>query len=126
MPVNPDQSERQPKPDEERPPARRPGLLQVAKTMFFGVLMIGKKATWEKGGEGAGWVNAGIYVLPRSFLEAIPARPASLEHEILPAWIAREPGRVYCTQAYFCDIGTPERWRKACAELPRAAAGGVA
>ena len=53
MPVNPNQSDRQPKPNEERLPARRPGLLQVAKTMFFGVLMIGKKGTWEKGGEGA-------------------------------------------------------------------------
>jgi len=102
----------------------------VADARDYGALVLGEHGRLtgfrEKGGEGAGWVNAGIYVLPRSFLEAIPARPASLEHEILPAWIAREPGRVYCTQAYFCDIGTPERWRKACAELPRAAAGGVA
>ena len=34
-------------------PARKAGLLQVAKTLFFGLLMIGKKATWEKGGDGA-------------------------------------------------------------------------
>jgi hypothetical protein len=34
-------------------PTRKAGLLQVAKTLFFGLLMIGKKATWEKDGDGA-------------------------------------------------------------------------
>lgn len=29
------------------------GLLAVAKIIFFGLLMIGKKATWEKNGIGA-------------------------------------------------------------------------
>jgi hypothetical protein len=29
-------------------------LLQIAKTIFFGLLMIGKKETWESGGDGAG------------------------------------------------------------------------
>ncbi|MGE5639917.1 MAG: hypothetical protein ACM30H_07465 [Clostridia bacterium] len=29
------------------------GLLQVAKTIFFGLLMIGRRRTWEEGGEGA-------------------------------------------------------------------------
>ena len=28
-------------------------MLQVAKTMFFVLLMIGKKESWEKGGEAA-------------------------------------------------------------------------
>lgn len=32
---------------------RRAGLLQVAKTVFFGLLMVGKKETWEKDGDGA-------------------------------------------------------------------------
>jgi D-glycero-alpha-D-manno-heptose 1-phosphate guanylyltransferase len=104
--------------------------VSVADARDYGALVLGEHDRLigfrEKGAEGAGWVNAGIYALPRSFLEAIPARPASLEHEILPAWIAREPGRAYRTPAYFCDIGTPERWRKACAELPREAARGGA
>jgi hypothetical protein len=42
-----------PEADEEERPARRAGLLQVARTIFFGLLMIGKKETWEKGGDGA-------------------------------------------------------------------------
>ncbi len=31
-------------------PARRAGLLQVAKTMIFGLLAIGMKGTWNKDG----------------------------------------------------------------------------
>jgi len=30
--------------------AKKAGLLQVASTMFWGLLMIGKKGTWEKDG----------------------------------------------------------------------------
>jgi hypothetical protein len=40
-------------PDEESLPGRKAGLLQVAKTMFFVLLMIGRKDSWEKGGEAA-------------------------------------------------------------------------
>ena len=53
----------------------------------------------EKGAdEGAGWINAGIYVLARQLLETIPAGgPVSLERECFPAWIGRGlygyPGR---------------------------------
>jgi hypothetical protein len=36
-------------PDQEAP--RKPGVLQVAKTLFFVLLMIGKKGTWEEGGD---------------------------------------------------------------------------
>jgi len=41
------------KPDVETPPARRTGLLRVAKIIFFMLLMIGKKETWEGSGDGA-------------------------------------------------------------------------
>jgi len=43
-------------------PARRAGVLQVARTLFFGLIMIGKKATWEKGGDGAQMTPAQIVV----------------------------------------------------------------
>lgn len=33
--------------------SKEAGLLAVAKIMFFGLLMVGKKATWEKDGVGA-------------------------------------------------------------------------
>ena len=40
-------------PDKEALPAHKAGLLQVAKTMFSVLLMIGKKESWEKGGYAA-------------------------------------------------------------------------
>lgn len=35
---------------DQPPPAKKAGLAQVAATMFWGILMIGKKGTWEKDG----------------------------------------------------------------------------
>jgi len=35
---------------QSRPAAKKAGLLQVVSTMFWGLLMIGKKGTWEKDG----------------------------------------------------------------------------
>jgi NDP-sugar pyrophosphorylase family protein len=72
----------------------------------------------EKGGRGPGWVNAGVYILPRAFLEAIPDRPVSLERELLPAWLAREPVWAYRAPHGFHDIGTPERLARARREFP--------
>lgn len=43
-------------------PDSRAGLLQVAKTIFFGLLMIGKKRTWEEGGDGARMSAAQVVV----------------------------------------------------------------
>ena len=37
-------------------------MLQVAKTLFFVLLMIGKRKTWEQGGEGARMTPAQIVV----------------------------------------------------------------
>ena len=44
------ETEHDPKPG-SRP--KGPGLLAVAKILFFGLLMIGKQSTWEKDGIGA-------------------------------------------------------------------------
>jgi NDP-sugar pyrophosphorylase family protein len=68
----------------------------------------------EKGASaGAGWINAGIYLLGRALLEGIPAgRAVSLEREVFPAWI----GRGLCafpTAGKFLDIGTPETYAAA-------------
>jgi hypothetical protein len=40
-------------PDKKALPGRKASSLQVAKTMFFVLLMIGKKESWEKGGDAA-------------------------------------------------------------------------
>ena len=62
---------------------------------------------------GPGWVNAGIYVLSREFIESIPEdRQVSLEKETFPAWIDRG---LYAFQSggALMDIGTPERYAAA-------------
>lgn len=39
-----------PVPDNSPPLAKKAGLRQVMATMFWGLLMIGKKGTWERDG----------------------------------------------------------------------------
>jgi NDP-sugar pyrophosphorylase family protein len=69
----------------------------------------------EKGADRSpGWVNAGIYLLQRGPLEELaPGRPASLERDLLPAWVAG--GRVWGFRhgGPFLDIGTPESYAEA-------------
>jgi D-glycero-alpha-D-manno-heptose 1-phosphate guanylyltransferase len=62
---------------------------------------------------GPGWVNAGLYLLSRQFIESIPAeRVVSIEREVFPAWIGhglhgfQSDGRLW-------DIGVPEAYASA-------------
>ncbi len=60
-----------------------------------------------------GWINAGVYILPLSLIESIPAgRAVSLETESFPAWISHG---LYGFQSdgELIDIGTPERYAAA-------------
>lgn len=63
---------------------------------------------------GAGWVNAGIYLIQRTLIEEIPPdRPLSLERHLLPGWLR---GRLLCAfpcRGQFLDIGTPESYSRA-------------
>ena len=74
----------------------------------------------EKGSTaGAGWVNAGIYVLDSGMVWAIPqGRAVSLEHEVFPGWVGQ---RLYGYQSRgrFLDIGTPESYAQADAFFAR-------
>ena len=57
---------------------------------------------------GAGWINAGVYLLTRRLVETIPAnRAVSLEREMFPSWIGRGLYG-YRSKGRFLDIGTPE------------------
>ena len=69
----------------------------------------------EKYAEGPadGFVNAGVYLMARSVIEAMPEGQAiSLEKEIFPAYCGRG---LYGMKGRFpfIDIGTPESYRKA-------------
>ncbi|MCI0455432.1 MAG: nucleotidyltransferase family protein [Gemmataceae bacterium] len=67
-----------------------------------------------------GWINAGIYLLARRLLEALPAgRPVSLEREAFPAWLAGGLGGPV-RRAAFLDVGTPESLAQAEAFLAKA------
>lgn len=68
----------------------------------------------EKGAlGGAGAINAGIYLLRRSVVEAIPAgRAVSLEKEVIPQLIGKGLFG-FRTQGRFIDIGVPEDYRAA-------------
>jgi len=67
----------------------------------------------EKGGSGAGYINAGVYVLSRALIESIlPVKPVSIERDVFPKWIGRGL-RAFPTAGKFIDIGTPESYRTA-------------
>lgn len=72
----------------------------------------------EKGQSTSGWINAGIYLLSRVFLQAIPTgRVVSLEKEVFPAWLGRGLyGFSSCladSRERFLDIGIPEDYAAA-------------
>jgi NDP-sugar pyrophosphorylase family protein len=62
---------------------------------------------------GAGWINAGIYLLQRSLVEAIPPMtPLSLERDLFPGWTSQGL-YAFLTSARLWDIGVPEAFRQA-------------
>ena len=94
------------------------------RARFGSVLVDGDRVLGleEKGRQGAGLVNGGIYLLRRDLPQRRPMAGAfSLEHEIL-AQPATLDIRVFRTDAPFIDIGTPEDYVRAQELLPRWAA----
>jgi len=56
----------------------------------------------------AGWISAGVYLLSRELLAALPAEtPLSIEREVFPEIVERGLGG-YQVRAPFIDIGTPQ------------------
>ncbi|MGL4550521.1 MAG: nucleotidyltransferase family protein [Gemmataceae bacterium] len=68
----------------------------------------------KSGAARPGWINAGVYSVPRAQLETLPdVRPLSLERDVFPRW-ARD-GLLVAAPAggRFLDIGTPESFAAA-------------
>lgn len=91
-------------------------LAQAPDTRQFGRIQVdensGRILKFEEKGniQGAGWINAGIYLLPKSMLEVIPAnQEVSLEKDCLPKWITMG-FYGYQSQGRFLDIGLPETY----------------
>jgi D-glycero-D-manno-heptose 1,7-bisphosphate phosphatase len=69
-------------------------------------------------GQGAtGPVNAGVYVIDRSIIGGIDRLPASLEQDVFPRLAADGDMRGTAYRGYFIDIGIPEDFARADAEL---------
>ncbi len=69
----------------------------------------------EKGADrGAGWINAGCYLMNRSSFDPVEnVRPMSLERERLPSLVSEETAYAHLSAGKFIDIGTPESYGRA-------------
>lgn len=68
----------------------------------------------EKGVAGPGLINAGVYLLPRTALDAFDAgQTFSLEQDYLAAAVRETDFRVVTAHGLFIDIGVPEDYRRA-------------
>lgn len=60
---------------------------------------------------GAGWINAGVYVLSRKLVDEIPEHQfKSLERDLLPIWVTNQRLFGFRCRGRFLDIGVPESY----------------
>ncbi|OGT47449.1 MAG: hypothetical protein A3E83_01760 [Gammaproteobacteria bacterium RIFCSPHIGHO2_12_FULL_41_20] len=72
----------------------------------------------EKGGGGPGLINSGIYLIrPQVFSSFTLPKQFSIEHDFLFPYAAALRPLAFITQDYFIDIGIPEDYARAQAEL---------
>jgi len=99
-------------------------LAHVSETDRYGQVLLGAdqrvSAFREKASsQGAGWINAGVYLVKHRLLEAIACdRAVSLEREIFPGWVGGQFYGQQC-QARILDIGTPASYAQAASFLDR-------
>jgi D-glycero-alpha-D-manno-heptose 1-phosphate guanylyltransferase len=93
-------------------------LTKVSDTERFGQVQVdpdGQVTAFQEKGSGGSpsWVNAGIYLIDRGWLEEIPQhRAVSLEREVFPSWIGRGLYG-FRSESRFVDIGTPQSYADA-------------
>jgi D-glycero-alpha-D-manno-heptose 1-phosphate guanylyltransferase len=96
-------------------------LARVDSTVRYGRVDLGGSdglqitAFREKGIEGAGWINAGVYLVSRAGCTKLLAAPVrcSLEQDIFAASLATGRLRGYRSRGTFIDIGVPDDFRRA-------------
>lgn len=90
-------------------------LWQDDRADYGGLLLDGDRvgAFREKGERTPGWINGGVYLLPRAIIDSLPEGPSSLERDCLPLLAGQDALLAYRAQGHFRDIGTPERLRAA-------------
>ena len=96
-----------------------PGIIavtQIEDSGRYGAVKFGRDGTVtgfeEKKQRGAGWINAGIYLLEASVFASIRAGTCvSIENEIFPALAAKGRLAVFKSKPPLLDMGTPEGLR---------------
>jgi D-glycero-alpha-D-manno-heptose 1-phosphate guanylyltransferase len=93
-------------------------VVRVDDASRFGAVRFGADsrvtAFAEKSESGAGWINAGVYLLRRDAVEGmVPGGAVSLERDVLPLLAQRGQLRAYPAAGPFLDIGTPETFSRA-------------
>jgi D-glycero-alpha-D-manno-heptose 1-phosphate guanylyltransferase len=104
-------------------------ITQVADTSRYGGVIVedGLVAGFiEKGRQGPGWINAGVYGLNRHFPwpEDLPPR-FSFETDVLGRFIDRIQPSAFPCDGYFLDIGIPEDLDRAQTDLGGANSNGL-
>jgi len=88
---------------------------------FGAVVLVGERVVefQEKGQEGPGLVNAGVYVVrPEIFSQYGKGEHFSFETDILQPYCRELQPRAFVTAGYFIDIGTPGDYERAQKEAP--------
>ena len=96
--------------------------VEVADAARYGRVVVGDSRVAgfvEKGTKGPGLINAGIYLMRRSLLEA-PDLPEvfSFERDVLEARLGELRPLAYPTHGRFIDIGVPEDYSRAQGMFP--------
>lgn len=73
----------------------------------------------EKGTYESGFLNGGIYCMNRSLLDGVEDVVFSFEKDYLENEYSNEIIKPYISDGYFIDIGVPEDYYRAQAELPK-------
>lgn len=100
----------------------RMALRRVGETSRFGRIVLvceNVVAMQEKGIDGEGLINGGIYFLAKACLDFLPIGTSSLEKDLFPRLIAdrRIHGREYT--GFFLDIGVPDDFETAQVSIPK-------
>ncbi len=67
--------------------------------------------------EEAGFINAGIYAVSKPLFRFADNKKFSFEKDILEKFVAEIKPKYFRAEDYFIDIGIPESYKQACAEL---------
>jgi D-glycero-alpha-D-manno-heptose 1-phosphate guanylyltransferase len=83
---------------------------------YGAVVLLGERVVefQEKGQQGPGLVNAGVYIVgPKIFSQYGSREHFSFETDILQPYCRELEPRAFVTQGYFIDIGTPSDYERA-------------